>query len=86
MEKEKYVFIKRCRGNVSENSHVEDKIKREDIVNMIVRVANNSGRAVYGTKCLRPLKHWGRGFEFHSRHGCSSVFVLPCVGSGLEKS
>jgi hypothetical protein len=33
--------------------------------------------------CLRPLKHWDRGFEFLSRHGCLSGFVLSCVGSGL---
>jgi hypothetical protein len=32
--------------------------------------------------CLRPLKHWDRGFESHLRHGCLcvySVFVLSCV-------
>jgi hypothetical protein len=38
--------------------------------------------------CLRLLKHWGHGFESHSRHGCLSVcvyivFVLSYVGSGL---
>jgi hypothetical protein len=27
-------------------------------------------------KCLRPLKHWGRGFESHSRHGCLCAFIL----------
>jgi hypothetical protein len=36
---------------------------------------------------LRPLEHWSRGFESHSRHGCIacvySVFVLSYVGSGL---
>jgi hypothetical protein len=26
--------------------------------------------------CLRPLVHWDRGFEFHSKHGCLSVFML----------
>jgi hypothetical protein len=31
--------------------------------------ADHSGRAVYGMKCLRPLEHWDRGFESHSRHG-----------------
>jgi hypothetical protein len=25
---------------------------------------------------LRPLEHWDRGFESHSRHGCVSVFNL----------
>jgi hypothetical protein len=37
-------------------------------------------------KCHCPLKHWGRGFEYHSRHECLSaflLFVLFCVGSGL---
>jgi hypothetical protein len=33
--------------------------------------------------CLRPLEHWDRGFEFHSRNRCSvygySVSVLSCV-------
>jgi hypothetical protein len=33
--------------------------------------------------CLPPLEDSGRGFEFHSRHGCLcvfySVFVLSCV-------
>jgi hypothetical protein len=27
-------------------------------------------------KCLRPLKHWDRGFESHSRHGCLFLFIL----------
>jgi hypothetical protein len=37
-------------------------------------------------KCLRPLKHWDRGFESHSRHGGLTAFilvVLSCVDSGL---
>jgi hypothetical protein len=36
--------------------------------------------------CLRPLEHWDRGFESHSRHGCLSAFILfalSCVGNGL---
>jgi hypothetical protein len=35
--------------------------------------------------CLRPLKHWDRGFESLSSHGYLSffVFVLSCVGSDL---
>jgi hypothetical protein len=31
--------------------------------------AYDSVRAVYGVIFLRPLKHWDRGFESHSRHG-----------------
>jgi hypothetical protein len=34
-----------------------------------------------GMKCLRPLKHWDRGFE--SQLCFHSVFVLSCAGSGL---
>jgi hypothetical protein len=25
---------------------------------------------------LRPLKHWDRGFQSHSRHGCLCAFIL----------
>jgi hypothetical protein len=49
-------------------------------------IAYRSGRAVYGTKCLRRLKHWDREFEFQSRHGCLSAYILSVlsyVGSGL---
>jgi hypothetical protein len=39
-------------------------------------------------KRLRPLEHWGRGFEYHSGHGCLCAFILclccrVCVGSSL---
>jgi hypothetical protein len=36
-------------------------------------------------KCLRPLKHWDRGFESHSKHLSLpvSILCLCCVGSGL---
>jgi hypothetical protein len=37
---------------------------------------DHSGRAVYGMNCLRPLEHWDRGFESHSRHGCLCAFTL----------
>jgi hypothetical protein len=33
-------------------------------------------RAVSGMKRLLPLKHWQRGFESHSRHGCLCAFIL----------
>jgi hypothetical protein len=39
-------------------------------------------RSKYGMNRLRPLKHWNRGFESHSWHGCLCTFIL-CVGSGL---
>jgi hypothetical protein len=32
--------------------------------------------------CLRPLEHWDRGLESHSKYGClcaSILFVLFCV-------
>jgi hypothetical protein len=38
--------------------------------------------------CLRLLACWGRGFESHSRNGCSrnySVCVVLCVGRCLAK-
>jgi hypothetical protein len=41
--------------------------------------AGHSGRAVLGTKCLRPLKHWNRGFEFHSRHERQRLFYVSVV-------
>jgi hypothetical protein len=42
-----------------------------------------------GMNRLRPLEHWDRGFESHSRHGCLYCVRLFCVsvvlrvGSGL---
>jgi hypothetical protein len=35
--------------------------------------------------CLYPLKHWGWGFQSHSRHGSLCLFcvVVMCVGNGL---
>jgi hypothetical protein len=30
-------------------------------------------------KCLRRPKHWDRGFQSLSRHGCLSAFILFCV-------
>jgi hypothetical protein len=41
---------------------------------------------IQGMNCLRPLEHWNRGFESHSRHECLSTFILSivlCVDSGL---
>jgi hypothetical protein len=43
---------------------------------------HHSGPAVKGTKCLRLLKHWDRGFESHSRYGCLHLF---CVRVALCK-
>jgi hypothetical protein len=43
---------------------------------MLEQLAYHSGRAVQGMNCLRSLKHWGRGFETHSRHGCLCAFIL----------
>jgi hypothetical protein len=49
--------------------------------------ADHSGRAVGGINSLRPLEHWDRGFESHSRNRCLCVrlfcvCVILCVGSG----
>jgi hypothetical protein len=38
--------------------------------------ADHSGRAFQGMNCLRPRKHWDRGFEFRLRHGCLCAFIL----------
>jgi hypothetical protein len=43
---------------------------------LVVLPADHSGRAVLDMNCLRPLKHWGRGFESHSRHECLCAFIL----------
>jgi hypothetical protein len=45
------------------------------------READHIARSIQGMNCLRPLEHWDRWFEFHSRHGCLrfSAFVLFCV-------
>jgi hypothetical protein len=37
--------------------------------------ADHSGGVVLGMR-LRPLEHWDRGFESHSRHGYISAFIL----------
>jgi hypothetical protein len=36
-------------------------------------------------KCLRPLKHWCRGFEFQSKHGCLCAFILCLCCPVYEK-
>jgi hypothetical protein len=38
--------------------------------------ADHIGCAVYDMNCLLPLEQWGRGFEFHSRHGYLCEFIL----------
>jgi hypothetical protein len=50
--------------------------------------SRSRGRAVECMNRLRPLEHWGRGFESHSRYGCLClrlfcVYVVLYVGSGL---
>jgi hypothetical protein len=39
-------------------------------------IADPRGLAVYDKKRLRPLEHWDRGFESHSRHGYLFAFIL----------
>jgi hypothetical protein len=62
---------------------VSNKIFVSNIIRPIgMEEAGPNGRAVWVTYCLRPLEHWDRGFESHSRHGCVSAFlcvVLSCV-------
>jgi hypothetical protein len=49
--------------------------------------ADRSGCAVWDMNSLRPLEHWDRGFESHSRDGYLFAFILClCEGSGLPTS
>jgi hypothetical protein len=41
-------------------------------------IADHSGRTVSRMNYLRPLEHWGRGFESLARHGCLFAFILCC--------
>jgi hypothetical protein len=53
---------------------------------LIFGCADHSGRAMKDTKILHRLKHWDRGFESQSSHGCLRLFcvcAVLCVGSGL---
>jgi hypothetical protein len=45
------------------------------IIISMSKLADHSGRAAQGMSCLRPLKYWDRGFEFHSRHGSQCTFI-----------
>jgi hypothetical protein len=55
-----------------------------------VVTAGHSSCAVLDKNCLRPLEHWDRGFESHSRHGCLSAFILcmccPVLISTLRRA
>jgi hypothetical protein len=48
----------------------------ENIRKVTDYIADHSGRAVWVMNCLRPLEHWDRVFESHSRHGCLCAFIL----------
>jgi hypothetical protein len=48
------------------------------LVDQFTYFGDRSGRTVWGMNCLRPLKHWGRRFESHLRHGCVCMFILCC--------
>jgi hypothetical protein len=37
---------------------------------------NIPGRSEWPRGLRQPLEHWGRGFEFHLRHGCLCAFIL----------
>jgi hypothetical protein len=39
-------------------------------------LADNGGLSVWNMNSLRPLKHWRRGLESHSRNGCLFEFIL----------
>jgi hypothetical protein len=46
--------------------------------------ADHSGHAVWGMNHLRPLKHWDRGFESHSRYVCLCVFMNEWIWKYAE--
>jgi hypothetical protein len=52
-----------------------------------IAVPDQSGGAVYGMNCLRPLKNWYRGFECHLKHDVCvrlfSVCAVLCAGRSL---
>jgi hypothetical protein len=41
---------------------------------------DHSDRTVWSMNCIRPLEHWARGFESHSRYGylCPLILCLCC--------
>jgi hypothetical protein len=57
-------------------------------VNLLSTDANHSACAIWGTKCLRLLKHWpwDRGFESYSKNGYLSVFILCLCSLVLVES
>jgi hypothetical protein len=67
-------------SNILTDKNVEilSPTRYENLMEVTIVCADHSGRAVYGMKCLRPLEHWHRGFESHSRHGCLRLFCV-CV-------
>jgi hypothetical protein len=61
---------------------------RHKPIDLNVICADHSGRAVKGINCLHSLKHWGRVFESHLRHGyiyAHSFYVCAvlCKSRGL---
>jgi hypothetical protein len=58
---------------------------RIELTSIINHRADHSGRAVYRMKFRRPLKHWDRGFESHSRYRYLSTFLLYlCCPAQIE--
>jgi hypothetical protein len=47
-----------------------------DIKFLVQDSGDHSGRAVLSMNRLRPLEHWDRWFESHSRHGCLFAFIM----------
>jgi hypothetical protein len=41
--------------------------------------SDHSGRAVEDMKCIRPLEHWDRGFESHSKASMSMYAFILCL-------
>jgi hypothetical protein len=52
------------------------------VLNLCEAAARQLRNAGLRNNHLRPLEHWDRGFESHSRHGCLYAFIL-CLGRDL---
>jgi hypothetical protein len=43
---------------------------------VLIQLDHPQAALISRSQWLRLLKHWGSGFESHSRHGCLCVFIL----------
>jgi hypothetical protein len=57
---------------------VADDLRIYLFIQVCIRIciADHSGRAGQGVKCLRSLEQWNYGFESHLKHKCLFAFNL----------